>query len=432
MKKSLLSISAFIFLSCSTAFSQSDKLSLNDSLVGFDEQSLIDAAPYRGITTQEMPIFLAVHKREFIKQKYNIKSAPISKIDPMMEAKTNVAACTNEDFEEGSLTSPVPGTITITTFNGINGWTSRGGSNSAYGATGNCTVTVPLSGVPNALQLIAPGPTGLTDAIIGAGYPIHSVFGNSLNPTASTLYGFNCYGDWFAKINNQTPGSSANQITKQITVSPSNVYFNFAYMAVMEGAHCCCDNGAISVVFRDCLGNFLATASQFSVASPAGVGCTPTGSCSTSMSTTILTSTINTNWKYSLWTNSSIDLTPWMGQCINIYVTALDCPYSGHAGYAYFDSQCAPTIINGINSIANHANYKLYPNPSGGIFNIDISKEINNGEIEIRNVLGQIVFRQSVKQGVNSIKTENLAKGIYNYSVLQNKEVVSVGKIVIE
>ena len=32
----------------------------------------------------------------------------------------------------------------------------------------------------------------------------------------------------------------------------------------------------------------------------------------------------------------------------------------------------------------------------------------------------------------NFIKTENLAKGIYNYSVLSNKEVVSVGKMVIE
>ena len=57
---------------------------------------------------------------------------------------------------------------------------------------------------------------------------------------------------------------------------------------------------------------------------------------------------------------------------------------------------------------------------------------IKNAEIEIRNVLGQVVYKQIVKQGSNSIKTENLAKGIYNYSVTDNKIIVSVGKIVIE
>ena len=120
------------------------------------------------------------------------------------------------------------------------------------------------------------------------------------------------------------------------------------------------------------------------------------------------------------------------GQCVTAEFTAFDCTYTGHAGYAYIDAQCAPTVVNGINTIVNHSFYKVYPNPSGGMFSIDISKDISNGEIVVTNILAQTVHKQSVKQGSNSIKTENLAKGIYNYSVLSNKEVVSVGKIVIE
>lgn len=434
MKKHLLSVSSLFLLSFSVAFSQENKLSLNDSLTGFNEQALIDAAPYRGITSEEMPIYIAVHKREFIKQKYNIKSAEAPKVDYSDAAKTAVAACVNEDFEEASLTNPTPPTsITVTSSNSINGWTLTGGSNSSYGATGNCTNTSIITGAPNAAMLISPGFSGYIDPIIGASYPIWSVFGNTTTayPPAAAANGFNCYGDWFIRLNNQTAGSSINQLRKNFVVTPSNVIFNFAYIVVAQNGHCCCDNGAVTILFKDCLGNMLATASQYSITTPAGAGCTPTGVCA-SPSTITSVPAASSGYYYNKWANSSIDLSLWMGQCITVQVTAVDCPYSGHAGYAYFDAQCAPVIVNGINTLENKTNFKIYPNPTSGNFNIDIAKDIVNGEIELRNILGQTVHKQIVKQGNNPIKTENLAKGIYNYSVLQNKEVVSVGKVIIE
>lgn len=430
MKKSLLSIATLLVLSFTNSFSQNSSLSLNDSLIGFDEKSLIDAAPYRGITAEEMPFYLSVHKREFIKQKYNLRTIEAPKEDFNLNSKTAVAACVNEDFEEAGLMNPVPSTLNITTTNGINGWTANSGSNS--GATGSCLLTSCCTSTPNALQVIAPGPAGLIDPFIGPAYPIHSVFGNSLNVNGTAVNGFNCYGDWFTKINNSTPGAGLTRITKTMTVTPSNVFFNFAYIAVVQGAHCCCDNGGVSIIFKDCLGNMLASASQYSISPPAVTACTPTGNCASPSTITVITSTINAQWYYNKWVNSSIDLSTWMGQCIRIEVTGIDCPYSGHGGYAYFDAQCAPTLVNEINSLSNKLSYKVYPNPTSGNFSIDLDKEIINGELELRNILGQVVFRQSVKKGSNQIKTENLSKGIYNYSVLQNKEVVSIGKIVIE
>lgn len=432
MKKHLHFISALVILCSASLFSQNN-LSLNDSIFGFDEKALIDAAPFHGITPEEMPFYIAAHKRDFLKQKYNIKTVE-PKIDYYMVAKTAAAACVNEDFEEASITNPTsPSTIVVTTTNGINGWTLGGGNNSTWGATGNCTNTAAIVGAPNSVMLISPGASGHIDPTIGSGYPIYSVFGNTTTsyPAATTLNGFQCYGDWFIKLNNSTPGSSVNQLRKNFVVTPSNVIFNFAYMAVASSGHCCCDNGAITILFKDCLGNLLATASQFSITAPAGAGCTPTGNCS-SPSTITSVPAAAAGWSYNKWANSSIDLSSWLGQCITVQVTTVDCPYTGHAGYAYFDAQCAPVIVNGINSLSNKVNFNIYPNPNAGNFNIVIEKEINNGELELRNILGQVVHKQNVKQGKNAIKTENLAKGIYNYSIMQNKEVVSVGKIVIE
>lgn len=121
-----------------------------------------------------------------------------------------------------------------------------------------------------------------------------------------------------------------------------------------------------------------------------------------------------------------------MGSCIRVEVTGIDSPYSGYAGYAYFDAQCTSAVVNTISSLTNEANFNLYPNPNNGIFNLDIVQPILNGEIEIRNILGQVVLREEIKQGNNKINSQNLLKGIYTYAVLQNKEVIHIGKVILE
>jgi len=424
MKKIILLFSFVLILSLNSIYSQTNSLSLNDSLIGFDEKALIESAPFRGITTNEMPFYLAIHKREFLKAKYNIKTIDLSESIYIQEAKTSSAVCINEDFEEAGLTSPVPSTINISTINGINGWSAYSGVLTSF----TCLYPGCCAGAPNATKVIAPGPGGLIDSIIGPSYPIHSVFGDSLNVNGTAVNGFNCYGNWFVKLNNSIYNSGASRITKTFSITPSNAIFNFAFIGVAQGYHCCCDNGGIKVAFKNCFNALLPSVPQFSFAPI----CLPSSSCFSQSTISVFSSTVTGIWKYNKWAKSSIDLSPWMGTCITIEVTAVDCPYNGHVGYGYFDAQCAPSIPNNINSLSNYANYKVYPNPNTGNFNIDVSKEINNGEILLRNVLGQTVHRQNIKQGNNQVKTENLAKGIYNYSVMQNKVVVSVGKVVVE
>lgn len=433
MKKHLLQLlTVSVFCFNITEAQNNTKQSTNDSLSGFNESQFRELASYKGINAEEMEIYISYEKRNYINEKYNlISSIPVkSPVTDFSSAKTSSAVCNNEDFEAFGSSYPIPSTVTIVSNNGIPGWNAASGLNNGT-TNGSCNLTSCCTGAPNALQIIAPGTAGLIDPIIGASYPIHSVFGNNLNTAATALNGFNCYGNWFAKINNATAGAGLTRLTKTITVSPSNVIFNFAYMAIVQAAHCCCDNGGVSIKFRDCLGNLLASASQFSISPPATSACTPSGSC-TSPSTITVLNAPTVGWYYNKWVNSTIDLSLWMGTCITIEVTGIDCPYSGHGGYAYFDAQCASVVINSLGSLNDQFNFKIYPNPSAGNFNVDISLPIINAEMEIRNVLGQTVHKQQVKQGNNQINTQNLAKGIYTYAVLQNKELVNTGKLLIE
>lgn len=86
----------------------------------------------------------------------------------------------------------------------------------------------------------------------------------------------------------------------------------------------------------------------------------------------------------------------------------------------------------GLNDINLDASMVLYPNPNTGQFNLRVDAELKNGMLEVYNVIGQKVFTQHVSSGINRIETKQLAKGIYNYVVLENKQRITSGKFVIE
>lgn len=97
--------------------------------------------------------------------------------------------------------------------------------------------------------------------------------------------------------------------------------------------------------------------------------------------------------------------------------------------------QFTPTCLTGvgIKELAGEAYIvSIYPNPSTGSFVLKIDKEIKNGELIIINSIGQDVHRQKIIQGTNDINTNNLANGLYNYILYQNKQKISSGKLILE
>lgn len=93
-------------------------------------------------------------------------------------------------------------------------------------------------------------------------------------------------------------------------------------------------------------------------------------------------------------------------------------------------SICNPIGIPEINNSFNKP--LIFPNPNNGSFKIQIENEIHDNHIFLYNSLGQKVHEQKLIQGENSIRTINLSKGLYSYTLLQNKQVISNGKIVVE
>ncbi len=108
MKKLLLFIPAYVIFNSGAA--QNLSLHFNDSLKGFDEASIIQDAMGHDVGPEELSLHIAAQRRNYIREKYNLNT-PL--IDLYNSAKTSSAACVNEDFEEGSLTSSVPGTINV-------------------------------------------------------------------------------------------------------------------------------------------------------------------------------------------------------------------------------------------------------------------------------------------------------------------------------
>jgi hypothetical protein len=74
----------------------------------------------------------------------------------------------------------------------------------------------------------------------------------------------------------------------------------------------------------------------------------------------------------------------------------------------------------------------IYPNPSSDSFKIQLSNEIDNGELVLINSLGQKVIEQKIKQGENEIVIEKISKGSYHYIISKNKQQICGGKLIIE
>ncbi|MFN0187571.1 MAG: T9SS type A sorting domain-containing protein [Bacteroidia bacterium] len=90
---------------------------------------------------------------------------------------------------------------------------------------------------------------------------------------------------------------------------------------------------------------------------------------------------------------------------------------------------CIPT---GINEAATGNDYgAVYPNPSSGIFHLDVNKTAVNSELKIYNSVGQILLTQRITSGTNTINLSSHTSGMYFYSIQQTNKVLARGKFII-
>ena len=74
----------------------------------------------------------------------------------------------------------------------------------------------------------------------------------------------------------------------------------------------------------------------------------------------------------------------------------------------------------------NNISAKIFPNPFTSTLTIDVG---SNSFLEIFDSMGQVLYSDFIKSGVNNIKLENLNAGIYYYKLFNNRSKLS-GKLI--
>lgn len=88
------------------------------------------------------------------------------------------------------------------------------------------------------------------------------------------------------------------------------------------------------------------------------------------------------------------------------------------------------TIVDAESHKTKYVN--IYPNPSAEVLVIKVNEPKTGMEFLLYNNLGQQVDNVSIVDKETHYLRRNLAKGVYTYNVLNNKEVVETGKLVFE
>lgn len=295
-----------------------------DSLKGFPLMEHLNYARNNGVKEDEVQLYIANLKREFIKRKYNLSYYNTNTSQQNSASKQiggtttiNANGCSGEDFENfpvGQLPH-MP--------NQVNNWNFYNMSSNATG--NNCIKGTWFNGSVNKVH-IRQTPYNLN---------LGSLFGGTLGP--SPLGG----GSKIAQLNDfSTPLGNRIRAEYVLNVTPTNTIFQYAYaFAIGDGGHACCDNPNFMVQVSDCFGNVLNCAQQINVINGSACSSTVTGvSCNT-----CVPNLGNIVWKN--WQINYIDFTPYIGQCVSIDFIVSDCIFNAHPAVVFLDCLCGGAPI---------------------------------------------------------------------------------------
>ncbi|MBL7902530.1 MAG: T9SS type A sorting domain-containing protein [Bacteroidia bacterium] len=267
------------------------------------------------------------------------------------------ASCNNEDFEASS-------SGTITNQASITGWSITRGD--VYNGNDGCNLAGCCQSSPIESALFN-APSGLIDPIIGNVYPIFSVFGSTTSHSNAAINNPQLskpmFGDKFIRINSSQIGGtppfggaySVERLSKSFLVTPGNSLFQFAYIFVTTTGHNCCSASAFQVKLTNVTTNSVIVCPGYSLAAPSSQ-CSSYTINGVDFLQVQSGATVNPNaiaTVFNKWKVSSLDLSPFIGQIINIDIIVSDCNDGNHFGYAYFDAQCGPMVVYGNNSPYN-------------------------------------------------------------------------------
>ena len=114
----------------------------------------------------------------------------------------------------------------------------------------------------------------------------------------------------------------------------------------------------------------------------------------------------------SSWVNEEINLGDYAGQAIKVRFRLSTDTGTNLDGF-YFDDFKINLLENSVLSNANNtlSSFRIYPNPTSTILNINTTKE--NYSIKIFNLVGQLVFESTANTGFQNINSSSFKTGMY-------------------
>ncbi|MEO6302989.1 MAG: hypothetical protein ABIP51_07435, partial [Bacteroidia bacterium] len=324
-----------------------------DSLSGFDSLSLKQYITQNNLNSSEQSVYISQKKHGFKSAKYNLSTSNQSFKNT---SSNNSVMAGNIDFEAGNLS----------------GW--------------NVSTRTNILSTP--LQTCCLAPTANAIALNGG-------FDPNIGFNLSSPLG----GNWIARLNSTNlVGQQLTAMENTIAVTASNNYLKIATKYILERAlHNCDGQPFVNIKVTDLNGNIVLLNKFIQASELANLG-TCAGSnfyTQTSSSPNFPSYYYNNNWDVFC-----IDLSSAIGNSVKVELSASECSYVGHGGYAYFDVvNTTTTYTNNIFSI-NGNNYTVTTQP----FNIGVCN--SNTAIAIGPASASSYFWQGT--GINGLTTQSV------------------------
>ena len=191
--------------------------------------------------------------------------------------------------------------------NSFNQWTgfTNGGNCNTY----PCAINIPG---------IVPGRHTIT-SVVNGNDPIVTVI-----PQVCPFPGF---GNYSVRLGNSGIGWQAERLVTSMFVTANNSSIIYAFAAILNepanAPHAANESSRFSINISDVNGNSL-----------------PCGSYTYIIGQQIPFQRLSSSVVYRNWSTFAVDLTPYIGQTINVEFMTGDCGQGGHYGYAYYDVRC--------------------------------------------------------------------------------------------
>jgi CHU_C Type IX secretion signal domain len=313
MKQTRTLLTVFASLLISTAWSQSSANTHNhqageaahhhetenDSLAGFNADSVMDIAMRAQLEPSEAAHYLAYSKQMYIAKKYDLNGIN-ERGNGQIGSVTPQSACTNMGFETGD----------------FSGWQGAIGDN-------NVNSLGPLQNVQ--VGFFTNGNDALSTDPLARHTIMTSAAGN--DPCGGFPIVPANYGNYVIRLGNTSANYQGEILEQTFVVDPNTTQFTYRYAVVLnDGGHFTGEQPYFRIELLDSVGQPVSPCAQYYV--EAGGSIPGFVSCGNGTS-------------YKPWSTITVDLSAFVNNSITVRFTVGGCIFGGHYGYAYIDCSCS-------------------------------------------------------------------------------------------